>query len=164
MSEAEREQVGQEPQPPQEPAAEGMTETTTPEPVTPATQAPPSGQETAAPERTEVAVAEAPERPKEPPQGSRSYELIFLVDAALPREELDALIEKVRNYLEREGGVIDNIRVSEVRRLAYEIKKRTHGIYVVFNFHILPNRVAELDRMLRMEERVLRHMVIHTRA
>lgn len=108
--------------------------------------------------------AAAPERKKEPPKGARSYELIFLVDAALPKEELNSLIEKIQNFLEQREGVVDNVRVSDVRRLAYEIKKRTHGIYVVFNFWLKPNLVTELERMLRLEERILRHMVILTRA
>ncbi|MCS7186768.1 MAG: 30S ribosomal protein S6 [Armatimonadetes bacterium] len=106
----------------------------------------------------------APERKKEPPKGARSYELIFLVDAGLPKDELNSLIEKVQNFLEQREGVVDNVRVSDVRRLAYEIKKRTHGVYVVFNFWLKPNLVTELERMLRLEERVLRHMVIQTRA
>jgi len=112
---------------------------------------------------TEVKVA-VPERKKEPPKGARSYELIFLVDAGLPKEELNSLIEKVQNFLEQREGVVDNVRISDVRKLAYEIRKRTHGIYVVFNFWLKPNLVAELERMLRLEERVLRHMVIQTRA
>ncbi|MER3500914.1 MAG: hypothetical protein IMHGJWDQ_001787 [Candidatus Fervidibacter sp.] len=106
----------------------------------------------------------ASERKKELPKDARSYELIFLVDAALPKEELNALIEKVQNFLEQREGVVDNVRISDVRRLAYEIKKRTHGVYVVFNFWLKPNLVTELERMLRLDERVLRHMVIKTRA
>lgn len=106
----------------------------------------------------------APERRKEPPKGARSYELIFLVDAGLPKDDLNSLIEKVQNFLEQREGVVENVRVSDVRRLAYTIKKRTHGVYVVFNFWLKPNLVTELERMLRLEERVLRHMVIQTRA
>lgn len=121
--------------------------------------------EAAGVEVSEVTVTEvAPERKKEPPKDARSYELIFLVDAGLPKEELNALIEKVQNFLEQREGVVDNIRVSDVRKLAYEIKKRTHGIYVVFNFWLKPNLITELERMLRLDERVLRHMVIKTRA
>ncbi len=116
-------------------------------------------------EAAEVTITEvAPERKKEPSKDARSYELIFLVDAGLPKEELNSLIEKVQNFLEQREGVVDNIRVSDVRRLAYEIKKRTHGVYVVFNFWLKPNLVTELERMLRLEERILRHMVIKTRA
>jgi small subunit ribosomal protein S6 len=108
---------------------------------------------------------EAPaERPKTPPKGSKSYELIFLVDAGLPKEELDALIEKVQGAIEQRDGIVENVRISDVRRLAYEIKKRTHGVYVVINFWLFPSQIAELERLLRLDERVLRHMVIHTRS
>ena len=106
----------------------------------------------------------APERKKEPPKGARSYELIFLVDAGLPKDDLNSLIEKIQKFLEQREGVAENVRVSDVRRLAYEIKKRTHGVYVVFNFWLKPNLLTELERMLRLENRVLRHMVIQTRA
>ncbi|MCS7192703.1 MAG: 30S ribosomal protein S6 [Armatimonadetes bacterium] len=109
----------------------------------------------------EATVSEvAPEKKKEPPKDARSYELIFLVDAGLSREEMNALIEKVQNFLEQREGIVDNIRVSDVRKLAYEIKKRTYGVYVVFNFWLKPNLLSELERMLRLEERILRHMVI----
>ncbi len=126
--------------------------------------------EAPAAEATDVATAKTPvpteelERRQEPAEGSRSYELIFLVDAGLPKEELNAVIEKVQSFLERNGGVVDNIRTSDVRRLSYEIKKRTHGIYVVVNFWQKPPSITELERLLRLEERVLRHMVIQTRA
>ncbi|MFA0731686.1 MAG: hypothetical protein HZLCBSQH_002033 [Candidatus Fervidibacterota bacterium] len=116
---------------------------------------------------TEVSAlpAEAPAvLPKTPPKGSKSYELIFLVDAALPKEELDALIAKVQGIIEQREGIVENVRVSDVRRLAYEIKKRTHGVYVVVNFFLLPSQIAELERLLRLDERVLRHMVIRTRS
>lgn len=116
-------------------------------------------------EAAEVTITEvAPERKKEPPKDARSYELIFLVDAGLPKEEMNSLIEKLQKFLEQREGVVDNIRVSDVRKLSYEIKKRTHGVYVVFNFWLKPNWITELERMLRLEERILRHMVIKTRA
>lgn len=114
---------------------------------------------------TEVAVKVTTlERKKEPPKGARSYELIFLVDAGLPKEEVNSLIEKLQNFLEQREGFVDNVRVSDVRKLAYEIKKRTHGVYVVFNFWLKPSLVSELERILELEGRVLRHMVIQTRA
>ena len=86
------------------------------------------------------------------------------MDAALPKEELDALIAKVQGSIEQREGIVENVRVSDVRRLAYEIKKRTHGVYVVVNFFLLPSQIAELERLLRLDERVLRHSVICTRA
>lgn len=109
-------------------------------------------------------VTALPERPKAPPKGSRSYELIFLVDAGLPKEELDALIEKLQGAIEQRDGVVENVRVSDIRRLAYEIKKRTHGVYVVVNFWLFPPQIAELERLLRLDERVLRHVIICTRS
>lgn len=72
-------------------------------------------------EAAEVEVTEvSPERKKEPPKEARNYELIFLVDAGLPKEEMNALIEKIQNFLEQREGLVDNIQVSDVRRLAYK--------------------------------------------
>ncbi|GBC98851.1 30S ribosomal protein S6 [bacterium HR17] len=148
-----------------------VTETAQDEPRTAeATAAVPAPAEAVPPTELEIAESPAPvpsvpsERPKTPPKGSRSYELIFLVDAGLPKGDLNGLIEKLQTFIEQRDGAVENVRVSDVRRLAYEIKKRTHGVYVVVNFWIQPAHIAELERMLRLDDRVLRHMVILTRA
>jgi small subunit ribosomal protein S6 len=58
------------------------------------------------------------------------------------------------------GGSVEKLDVWGRRRLAYEINKRTEGIYAVIDLHATPAAVAELDRQLRLNESVLRTKVI----
>lgn len=109
--------------------------------------------------RTAVAVAER-EAEEEAEVRLRSYELIYLVDASLAREEIDHIAASLIDQIEQSGGYADNVRVSEVRKLEYPVKKRTHGIYVLINFHAEPTVVGVLDGLLKFNEQVLRYMII----
>ena len=66
----------------------------------------------------------------------------------------------MRELIEGSDGAIDNVRTSETRRLAYPIKKQSEGIYVVINARFTKETKNELDRLLKLEEPVLRHMVL----
>lgn len=110
-------------------------------------------------------VRHAVQIPEEEPleERLRSYELLYLVDAALDREEIDRTAAEIVQRIEQGGGYAENVRVSEVRRLEYPIKKRTHGIYVLVNFKAPPSVAKELGTFLRFNERVLRHLLILTK-
>ena len=57
-------------------------------------------------------------------------------------------------------GVVDNVRASEVRRFAYPIQKQNEGVYVVVNARFKPEFTSELDRYFKIEESILRHMML----
>ncbi len=110
----------------------------------------------------EETTAPVAERKAEPAPGSCRYELIFVVDAGLLKEDLDRLAEKLQNFIEAHSGAVQNLRVSDARRLAYPIKKRTHGIYGVINFWLPPEHIKELERLISLDDRILRHLVLLT--
>ena len=58
------------------------------------------------------------------------------------------------------GGQVDNVEDWGKRKLAYEIDKLTEGDYTLINFHADPTQIAELDRVLRINDAVKRHMVV----
>lgn len=93
----------------------------------------------------------------------RTYELLYVVDAALDREEIDKISAAIVQRIEQNGGYAENVRFSEVRRLEYPIKKRQHGIYVLINFKAPPTAIEELERLLRFNENVLRHLIVLTK-
>jgi small subunit ribosomal protein S6 len=66
----------------------------------------------------------------------------------------------LNNVIRSSGGSVEKIDVWGRRRLAYEINKRTEGIYAVIDLQATPAAVAELDRQLRLNESVLRTKVI----
>ncbi len=69
---------------------------------------------------------------------------------------LEAFLEVIR----KDGGNIENLDIWGKRRLAYEIKKKTEGIYAVVNFTASSEATAELDRQLRLSEAVMRTKVL----
>ncbi len=73
--------------------------------------------------------------------------------------EADALIENVKGIIEGSGNII-NIDVWGKRRLAYPIRKRSEGYYVVYVFECDPSFVAQLNQALRVIEAILRHMIV----
>ena len=73
--------------------------------------------------------------------------------------EAEALIENVKGIIENGGNII-NIDVWGKRRLAYPIRKRSEGYYVVYVFESEPSFVAQLNQALRVLEAILRHMIV----
>ena len=59
-----------------------------------------------------------------------------------------------------EGGKVDNVEDWGKRKLAFEIDKLTEGDYTLINFHADPTQIAELDRVLRINDAVKRHMIV----
>ena len=102
---------------------------------------------------------EGEEVPRKEVPGGRAYEIIYIVRTN-DAEAVEKSIESVRNIVEAGGGAVDNVRASETRRLAYPIEKQTEGIYVVTNARFAGEVSAELERYFRIEELVLRHMVL----
>lgn len=90
----------------------------------------------------------------------RDYELIYILEPTVDEAQIQEINGRVRSVIESGGGAIENMRVSELRRLAYPIKKRSEGLYVVINARCEPAPMREVDRVLKLEERVLRHMIL----
>ncbi|MEO6907007.1 MAG: 30S ribosomal protein S6 [Abditibacteriaceae bacterium] len=108
---------------------------------------------------SQLPTVEGEETPRKEVEGGRAYEIIYIVRTSDP-EWVEKAIESVRNIIESDGGAVDNVRASEARRLAYPIEKQTEGIYVVTNARFAGNVSAELERYFRIEESVLRSMVL----
>ena len=90
----------------------------------------------------------------------RQYELVFIISPDLDEEALEAMIEKVKGILETNGAEIVKLDKWGKRRLAYEIKNYREGFYVIINFKGDAAVCLELDRILKITEPVIRHMVI----
>ncbi len=92
-------------------------------------------------------------------EGGRAYELIFITRAG-NADATEASIARFRGMVEDGGGALDNVRTSEVRRLAYPIKREIEGVYTVVNARFGTEHLAEIDRFFKLEESVLRHMIL----
>ncbi len=88
------------------------------------------------------------------------YELVVIAGAQLDDESLAALQERVTGWVANGKGTMSNVNVWGRRRLTYAISKQTEGIYVQFNFQMLASNTRELERDLRLDEQVIRHLLI----
>lgn len=90
----------------------------------------------------------------------RHYELMVLVDPEVDERTVEPTLAKYMEIVKKDGGSVDEIDVWGRRRLAYEIQKKTEAIYAVVNFHATPAASAELDRLLRLNETILRTKIV----
>lgn len=88
------------------------------------------------------------------------YELVLVVAPNITEEEVKATAEKAKSVIVDNGGVIDNVDDWGKRRLAYEINDFNEGFYYLVNFSSNPELPKELDRVLRITDSVVRHMIV----
>ncbi|MBP2642372.1 MAG: rpsF [Firmicutes bacterium] len=87
------------------------------------------------------------------------YEVMFIVKPA-EEEAVEAVATKFENLIKNNGGNIDKIDRWGKKRLAYELKDFAEGVYYIFYFTAEPSVVKELDRVMKITDDILRHMVI----
>ncbi len=89
------------------------------------------------------------------------YEMMVIFDPGLDEESLDQLVRKIEETITAsEGGELINTDRWGKKRLAYVIKSKQFGIYVVFEFKATATLPKELDRFAKFEQNVARHMII----
>ena len=87
------------------------------------------------------------------------YESVIIINPNLEGEAIKALIEKFSNLINT-NGKLDSIEEIAKKKLAYEIKKNKEGYYVVFKFESKPEAIAELERVYRITDEVIKFIVV----
>ena len=90
----------------------------------------------------------------------RAYELMVILNPEVEDRAVEPSLSKFLEIVTNAGGTIDNLDIWGRRRLAYEIQKKSAGIYAVVNFTASPETAAELDRVLNLNESVMRTKII----
>lgn len=90
----------------------------------------------------------------------RKYETIFILHPSLDEEAFKANVEKFKGVIENGGGVIENVDFWGKRKLAYEINKISEGYYTLINFSANPELPKELDRVFRITDTIVRHIIV----
>jgi small subunit ribosomal protein S6 len=90
----------------------------------------------------------------------RHYELMVILDPDLEERIVAPSLEKFLNVVREGGGSVEKVDIWGRRKLAYEIKKKTEGIYAVVDLTTEPDVAKELDRQLSLNEAVLRTKLI----
>jgi small subunit ribosomal protein S6 len=90
----------------------------------------------------------------------KAYELLLLLNPSLDEEARAGVLDKTQGVITADGGVVDAVDSWGKRKLAYEIGKINEGDYALIDFHTAPAAIAELDRVLRITDPVIRFMLV----
>ncbi|MBR1884171.1 MAG: 30S ribosomal protein S6 [Clostridia bacterium] len=88
-----------------------------------------------------------------------NYEAVIILSMKVADEEKVAFAEKMKEFINK-NGELANIDEWGKRTLAYDIKKEKEGFYIVLTFTAKPESMSEMDRILRLDERVLKYIVV----
>ena len=91
----------------------------------------------------------------------RKYEVVFIVKP-LEEEAINAVIEKFAKLIAANGGTVDKEDRWGKKRLAYEIKGEIEGYYVLFYVTCEPACVDECDRVMKITDELLKHMIVRS--
>ncbi|MDR0978752.1 MAG: 30S ribosomal protein S6 [Lachnospiraceae bacterium] len=87
------------------------------------------------------------------------YESIVIIKSGLEETAIKALIQKFSDLINNDGEVV-SVEEIGLKRLAYEINKQKEGYYVIFKFAAKPTLIAELERVYRIADEVLKFITI----
>ncbi len=91
----------------------------------------------------------------------RDYEVVYIFDSALDRSIIDQKLEHFNGFIAGNGnGEIVAVEHWGKRQLAYPIRKHDNGYYVVVQFRTEPPSLPEYERAIKLDEQVLRHLVV----
>ena len=90
----------------------------------------------------------------------RQYEMMIILDPSLEERTVQPSLDQFLKVVTAAGGTIDKVDVWGRRRLAYEIDKKSEGIYTVVDLVAEPDAVKELDRQLNLNEAVMRTKIL----
>jgi small subunit ribosomal protein S6 len=90
----------------------------------------------------------------------RSYEVVFIIDPDAGDDEVMRLSEAFQKIITGQGGSVAKTEVMGRRKLAYEINHKNEGTYVLLEVEGSGSEIAELERRMRVNDRILRYMTI----
>jgi small subunit ribosomal protein S6 len=90
----------------------------------------------------------------------KQYECTVIVDGGLQDDAIAATMELAKKTIADKGGVINNVLEVGRRKMAYLIRKSSIGYYAHIEFDAVPSAIAEIERVFRYEESILRFLII----
>lgn len=89
----------------------------------------------------------------------RSYELVCIIQPDLDETAFNGVIDRLKGWVSESGGSVDKVDIWGRRRMAYHIRKQREGQYVLLNVTMSPAAISALERNIRFQESVMRHML-----
>ena len=91
---------------------------------------------------------------------NRTYEVMYIVDPETTADRIEKLNEAVGQLVEKQGGTVVRLDDIGIRTLAYPIKKRTEGHYVLFEIDGTGQEIMELERRMRVNDMIMRYITV----
>ena len=88
------------------------------------------------------------------------YETVFILTPVLSDQQIKEAVEKYQTYLTGKGAEIINVENWGLKKLAYNIEKKSTGFYVMIEFKAEPTVIANFELQMRRDERVLRYLTV----
>lgn len=90
----------------------------------------------------------------------RDYEMMVILRADLGEADQSGMFDTISGWVEANDGEVASVDHWGRRRMAYEIEGQRDGYYLLYQLNLPPQAPAELERSLRINENVLRHLII----
>lgn len=90
----------------------------------------------------------------------KKYELLFLIDSSIENQEIEGVVAKFNDLIKANGGNIVEVNNWGKRKTAYEVNKKREGFYSLINFEAPAELIKELERVLRIDEMVMKFLVV----
>ena len=91
---------------------------------------------------------------------NRQYEVIFIADPSADDDEVQKLTDTFKQLVTDQGGVVTRAESMGRRQLAYEILHKTEGTFMLLEIEGSGREIAELERRMRVNDRVLRYITV----
>ena len=89
----------------------------------------------------------------------RDYETMYIIKPTLDEEAIDVVTKRVDDQI-TSLGTLEKTEKRGRKRLAYEVKDFKDGFYVLTNFKAEPKNIAELERLFKLNDDVIRHIIV----
>lgn len=88
------------------------------------------------------------------------YEILYIIPCDVEDEIKNQVVEKFENHVKDLDGTVVNTEVWGLKKFAYEINRQSEGYYVLMNVECSIEAQIELDRLFRIDDNILRHMIV----
>ena len=88
------------------------------------------------------------------------YELLYIISSDLAEEQREALIKKVASMVEAKGGKVEGTDKWGMKKLAYPIKFKNEGFYVLMNVEMNPQEIDAMSKLMNITEGIIRQMFV----
>lgn len=91
----------------------------------------------------------------------RNYEGVFIIDPDLSADASKNVVTQIQDLITKNGGRIDGLQEWGKRRLAYKIKKKYEGNYVILNFQLDTASTKKIEQMLKLNDQLIRYLLVN---